>query len=115
MFSRIIRAARSGMVVPACLLLTLVATVKGTTADALFNGKDLAGWKWVCEKEGVKADEVWSVNDGVLACKGKPRGYIRTEKDDYENYVLELEWRFPEGSPGGNSGVLLHTSTPNAI
>ena len=82
---------------------------------ALFNGKDLSGWTWVSSQEGVKAEEVWSVNDGVLVCKGKPAGYIRTEKDDYDNYVLELEWRFPEGSAGGNSGVLLHASTPKAI
>src|SRR4030095_1682816 len=82
---------------------------------ALFNGKDLSGWTWVSSKEGVKAEEVWSVKDGVLICKGQPAGYIRTEKDDYANYILELEWRFPEGSKGGNSGVLLHTSTPKAI
>jgi hypothetical protein len=83
--------------------------------EALFNGKDLTGWTWVSSQEGVKAEEVWSVKDGVLICKGKPAGYIRTEKDDYANYVLELEWRFPEGSTGGNSGVLLHASTPKAI
>jgi hypothetical protein len=83
--------------------------------QALFNGKDLSGWEWVSSKEGVKAEEVWSVKDGVLICSGKPAGYIRTEKDDYANYVLELEWRFPEGSAGGNSGVLLHASTPKAI
>lgn len=96
---------------------------------ALFNGKDLSGWKVVFEeRRGKKGDktsekaappkveEVWQVRDGgVLYCKGNPRGYIRTEKDDYANYELTLEWRFPEGSPGGNSGVLLHTSTPNEI
>jgi hypothetical protein len=84
-------------------------------ATSLFNGKDLSGWKWISSKEGVKAEEVWSVTDGVLSCTGKPPGYIRTEKDDYANYVLELEWRFPEGSPGGNSGVLLHASKPGEI
>lgn len=82
---------------------------------ALFNGKDLSGWTWVSSKDGVKAEEVWTVKDGVLMCKGMPAGYVRTEKDDYADYVLELEWRFPEGSKGGNSGVLLHTSTPKAI
>lgn len=84
-------------------------------ATALFNGKDLTGWTWVSSKEGVKADEVWTVKDGVLSCTGNPPGYIRTEKDDYANYMLELEWRFPEGTPGGNSGVLLHTSKPGEI
>jgi hypothetical protein len=118
MFTQIVRAVSYVLFFPACVSFTLTAaawaedTAKG---EPLFNGKDLSGWKWVCEKEGIKAEEVWSVKDGVLACRGNPRGYIRTEKDDYANYVLELEWRFPEGSKGGNSGVLLHTSTPNAI
>ena len=83
--------------------------------ETLFNGKDLTGWTWVSSQEGVKAEEVWSVKDGVLICTGKPAGYLRTEKDDYANYLLELEWRFPAGSQGGNSGVLLHASTPQAI
>lgn len=105
-----------GAAVLMAAMLWQVAFAQETTGQhALFNGRDLGGWKWICEQEGVKAEEVWSVKDGVLLCKGKPRGYLRTEKDDYSNYLLELEWRFPEGSKGGNSGVLLHTSTPNAI
>ncbi|HUE72310.1 MAG TPA: DUF1080 domain-containing protein [Pirellulaceae bacterium] len=105
----------------ALVLLTVAAAAtrsfaqEESDATSLFNGKDLSGWTWVSSKEGVKAEEVWSVKDGVLSCTGKPPGYLRTEKDDYANYVLELEWRFPKGSAGGNSGVLLHTSTPGEI
>jgi len=55
-------------------------------------------------------EDVWSVKDGILFCKGKPIGYLRTE-GEYENYVLTLEWRWP----GGNNGVLVHTSTPNTL
>jgi hypothetical protein len=50
----------------------------------------------------------------VLICKGTPPGYLRTEKA-YGDYVLTLEWRWPVGSAGGNSGVLVHTSDPGAI
>jgi hypothetical protein len=74
----------------------------------LFNGTDLTGWTAFIDKKGVKPEEIWTVVDGVIRCKGKPTGYIRTDKE-FSNYVLTLEWRFPEGSPGGNSGVLLHT------
>jgi hypothetical protein len=81
---------------------------------ALFNGKDLTGWTAVLADENAKAEDVWSVQDGVLHCKGQPVGYIRTEKD-YSDYELSLQWRFPEGSEGGNSGVLVHTSEPGAI
>src|SRR5690606_38076930 len=34
---------------------------------------------------------------------------------DYSDYVLTLEWRWAPGGKGGNSGVLVHTSTPGAI
>jgi hypothetical protein len=81
---------------------------------ALFNGKDLTGWTAVLADENAKAEDVWSVQDGVLHCKGQPVGYIRTEKD-YSDYELSLQWRFPEGSEGGNSGVLVHTSEPGVI
>lgn len=80
----------------------------------LFNGKNLDGWTHVLSDASVKPDEVWSVEDGVLICKGKPPGYLRT-KDDFEDYVLTLEWRWKPGTKGGNSGVLVHTSTPGEI
>jgi len=80
---------------------------------ALFNGRDLAGWTYHLDKPDVKMEDVWSVKDGVLACKGKPVGYLLTKKNDYENYVLELEWRWPE--KGGNNGVLVHVTKPGAL
>ena len=46
-------------------------------------------------------------------CTGKPAGYLLTKKNDYENYVLTLEWRWPE--KGGNNGVLVHVTTPGAL
>jgi len=80
----------------------------------LFNGKDLSGWTFELADPDAKMEDVWSVEDGILKCKGKPGGYIRTEAD-YENYVLTLEWRWPPGTEGGNNGVLVHTSTPGAL
>jgi hypothetical protein len=71
----------------------------------LFNGKDLTGWTAYLQDDG-KMEDVWSVRDGVLICKGRPAGYIRTETD-YTNYVLKLEWRFDPAKGAGNSGVLL--------
>lgn len=81
---------------------------------SLFNGRDFTGWTYSLSKDDVKLADVWSVKDGVITCKGKPSGYLRTEKD-YANYVLTLEWRWPEGTTKGNSGVLVHSSTPKAI
>lgn len=65
----------------------------------LFNGKDLTGWV------NVNTDpETWSVKDGILVCKGRPIGVMRSEKQ-YENFILHVEWRHME--PGGNSGVFV--------
>lgn len=73
---------------------------------ALFNGEDLTGWTFHLNKEGAQASDVWSVADGVLECRGNPIGYLRTI-ENYTNFHLTLEWRFPRGGTPGNSGVLL--------
>lgn len=65
----------------------------------LFNGEDLTGWVDV-----NTSPETWSVQDGILVCKGEPIGVMRTERQ-YENFVLHVEWMHLE--PGGNSGVFV--------
>ena len=81
----------------------------------LFDGKSLAGWDFYLRdhKDETKRDtttkkeQVWTVSDGVLRCKGRPIGYLRT-KEKYESYILDLQWRWPEGAKlGSNNGVLL--------
>ena len=79
----------------------------------LFNGRDLTGWTYHLDKPDIKMEDVWSVKDGVLACTGKPVGYLLTKKNDFEYYVLELEWRWPE--KGGNNGALVHVTKPGAL
>lgn len=99
-------------------IVTAISLASASIASAeeiqLFNGKDLSGWNYVLSKPDVKMEDVWTVSDGVIICKGKPSGYIET-KDTYSNYRLTLEWRWKPGTQGGNSGVLLHSSTPNEI
>lgn len=106
------------------IVILATCVLSGTTAAGvaaeprsitLLNGRDLAGWTAVLADDKATAADVWTVRDGVLHCKGEPRGYLRTERDDFENYVLRVQWRFPPGTKGGNSGVLVHTSTPGAI
>jgi len=76
----------------------------GATDFVLFNGENLEGWQEFLVDEGVEKEEVWSVRDGVLVCKGEPLGYLFTD-GSFEDFRLTLEWRW-EGEPG-NSGVLL--------
>lgn len=81
-------------------------------AIVLFNGENFEGWKLFVPDEEFDVTANWSVQDGVVDCKGQPAGYMRTTTA-YENYVLTLEWRFP-GEPG-NSGVLLHIQEPDQV
>lgn len=93
------------------LLLSLVSFIFfcGCAANKqyLFNGKDLSGWKLFVPDKNIDPNTIWSVKNSVIYCKGKPSGYIRTQKT-YSNYKLHLEWRWPKNPT--NSGVLLHTT-----
>ncbi len=72
----------------------------------LFNGHNLDGWVNVnC------APETWTVRDGMIICTGKPTGVLRTAKQ-YENFVLELEWRHIH--KGGNAGLFIHSDAITA-
>ena len=94
----------------------LVATVLVTGGCAsrtyLWNGKDFTGWRLFAPDENVDVHDVWSVADGVIHCKGKPQGYMRTEAE-YSNYKLHLEWRWAEKPT--NSGVLVHMTGPDKV
>ena len=112
-----------GLVVLAALFAAIVfsapadAEDKDNGAIKLFNGKDLSGWKiFVTPKSDVKPESVWSVKDGVIICKGKPRGYLITEKE-FSNYKLKVQWRWaPEGNNNDrNSGVFVHVSGEDKI
>jgi len=53
----------------------------------------------------VNTDEdTWRVEEDLLKCKGLPIGVMRSKKQ-YENFILQVEWRHME--PGGNSGVFV--------
>ena len=94
--------------VPFVLLTLFTALAAGRDAKppegftALFNGKDLAGWK-------VYADNmaVWGAEKGVIFCQGGGGGWLLTEKD-FGDYELRLEYKM---SKGANSGVALRTPT----
>ena len=83
----------------------------------LFNGRDLSGWEYFLVDENARMEDVWSVKDGILVCRGEPRGYLYTA-DEYQDFRLVVEWRWP-GEPG-NSGVLMRiagepTWLPNSV
>ncbi len=78
----------------------------------LFNGQDLQGWVVFLRMEDRSTkrflpqdQSTFSVEDGLIAATGDPRGCLRT-MDVYDNFVFHVEIRFPEGK--GNTGVLIY-------
>jgi len=79
----------------------------------LFNGTDFQGWSFDTLDKAAP-EEIWSVSNGTIVVQGKdkPNGVMRTEQS-YSNYTLEFEWRWTNGK--GNSGCLIHCSTPRVM
>ncbi len=77
----------------------------------LFNGLDLGSWTAVLAKPGVTKEQVFSVRDGMIICKGEPLGFIQTEKT-FTNFKLEVQYRWAPGTKPGNSGVFLRINGP---
>lgn len=100
----------------ALFFATLIATDAGAAEKKtvqLFNGKDLSGWRtFIDPSKDAKPEDIWSVSDGVIHCKGRPVGYLLTE-DEYDNYILRLQWKW--GEKPGNSGVFVHVVGPDKI
>lgn len=97
----------------AALLLALAAPRPSRAGGPvqLWNGKDLSGWSFFLVDPKAKMDDVWSVRDGMIVCKGEPMGFLMT-RDKFTSYKLVVEWRWapgtvvtPEKTP--NSGVLM--------
>jgi len=93
---------RRGFVVAVLLLAIVQLRVAGADDvpagfEALFNGKDLSGWR----VHGGKL-ESWKAEDGLLSTAGGG-GWLMTEKE-YGDFELRLEFKLPKM---GNSGVAL--------
>ena len=83
--------------VPVVLVLVMFASMfavsclcgkgKPETAIDLFDGKTLDGWDFFLVNPKLKMSDVWTVEDGLLVCKGKPMGYLATKKD-YKDYTV---------------------------
>lgn len=96
----------------ACLVLTCLSASAFAEEIRLFNGHNLDGWTCDISKDDLTIDDLWSVADGILFCKGRPQAVLRTV-DEYENYRIRLQWRWPER--GGNNGLLVHCTKPREL
>ena len=116
---------RSILLIPPILALAIVlhapaqAADRGSAPCALITSQtasgELSGWKSFHEDAQARTGDVWKLtDDGVLVCKGTPKGYLYTEKD-HLNFVLEIEWRWPPGKKPGSGGVLIRMTGDHKI
>ncbi len=101
---------------PLAVLVAMTGMAKSEQPKtmSLFNGQDLTGWHVDVPHldKNPDAKSPFVVRDGMLVSLGTPGGHLITD-DEYQNYRLEVEYRFA-GKPG-NCGVLVHASTPRAL
>ncbi len=87
-----------------CLVLAGLGTLVQASNEkgwvALFNGKDLSGWK-------DNGEEKWVVDQGTIFCESSANkyGYLTTEKT-FRDFTLRLKFK---GEAAGNSGVFFHS------
>lgn len=73
---------------------------------ALFNGKDLTGWKTHPDDKAK-----WAVVDGLIVGTG-PAGHLFSERGDYKNFKYRMEVSI---SDKGNSGQYFRTKFGKAF
>lgn len=127
-----IRTKLSRLVLGAFVLMAMTSSVGSVLAAdntppegfvALFNGKDLTGWKGLVlnprERAKLKPDELaklqtaaddemrehWSVKEGALEFDGKGRALCTAK--DYGDFELYVDWKIERG---GDSGIYLRGS-----
>jgi len=106
------------------LLVVCVAPLRSTPAAEPARELDLlqppptaregSAWKYYSGDPKSKMEDVWTLADGVLTCKGTPLGYLYTGQT-YTDFVLRLEWRVPADAKPHKGGVLVRTTGKNRI
>ncbi len=98
----------------ALVYMSFIGCEREPETISLFNGRDLTGWHMdvPAMDDDPELPDPFIVRDSLLVTLGRPLGHLITDAV-YQDYRLELEYRFP-GEPG-NCGVLVHSSTPRVL
>lgn len=102
------------LLVASIAAFSLLACQSQPETIELFNGEDLSGWHMdvPAMDEAPDTTRPFLVRDGLLVTLGRPGGHLITD-EEYENYRLEIEYRF--SAEPGNGGVLVFASEPRAL
>lgn len=98
----------------AASIIPLVPAEEHPEAIPLFDDVTLGDFYFDFLEDDTEAEDIFELkpDSGLLINgKGKSPAYIQT-LDEYENYELTFEWRWPDEP--GNSGIQLHSTTTPA-
>lgn len=96
-------------------VLTLLLVITGCAKQSLSPIRDnLSGWSCYLEEADAKQQDTWKIEDGILVCTGNPLGYLYTD-DSYSDFIMTLQWRWPDEKSAGKGGVLIDTTGENKI
>ncbi|MDQ8201917.1 DUF1080 domain-containing protein [Pelagicoccus sp. SDUM812003] len=102
---------KASLFVATLLAASLSCVAAEENWEPFFEGYTHDDFYFAFEEEDVDPEEVFIFkDDSGLLIKGAdhPNGYIQT-LDEYENYELKLEFRWPDEP--GNSGIQLHSTS----
>jgi hypothetical protein len=94
--------------------LTGCTTQRNNREDPHNLSNGFVTWEYYLADTGAKVQDVWYIEGDVLICSGKRLGYLYT-KENYGDFVLKLEWRWPPGKKPGNGGVLIRMTDEHRI
>ncbi len=77
-------------------------------------GDNFQAWDYYLADPEMELQDVWSIENEVLVCKGTPLGYLYTKKD-YSDFMLKLDWRWPPGKKPGKGGVLIRMTGEHRV
>lgn len=77
----------------------------------LFPANDLKGWKRVALEQGLVEKNPWSVESGLLVCRGKGAKEMFLYEKPFGDGTFHLEWRFQklDGKQDYNSGAYVRS------
>lgn len=77
----------------------------------LFPSNDFKGWKRVALEQGLVEKNPWSVENGLLVCRGQGAKEMLLYDKPFGDGTFHLEWRFQklDGEPDYNSGAYVRS------
>jgi len=101
------------------LFLSLISTIQAQQEGLrlqLFDGKTLDHWKaegtniFKDSKQPDKTIPMWTVRDGKIHCAGQGFGFLRYDKQEFDDFHFHVEYSMVNPGKRNNSGIGIRTT-----